>query len=45
MIRREMIVAESKYGIVNESYMQASFRKKTSPNFCFFYTQKKQKIS
>ena len=28
MIHREIIVAESKYGIVNESYMQASFRKK-----------------
>ena len=35
MIRREMIVAESKYGIVNESHMQASFRKKIPPNFRF----------
>ena len=44
MIRREMIVAESKYGIVNESHMQASFRKKKSPNFSFFLQKKNQLI-
>ena len=45
MIRREMIVAESMYGIVNESYMQASFRKKKkSPNFCSFFYKKKNQL-